>query len=136
SAVDKMQIDPTRLQSTPIQLTFEDLNRISPMSLMARRWLGDATISITAKEVTYPVWRNRQWEVNTFPYLTTVHLKHEWDCSVAGPDSLDYSCTSPSGTWGLCSDRKIDSETSRSLDREKFYGPVDFGALHSIYEWR
>jgi hypothetical protein len=101
NAVDKMQIDPTRLRSTsPIQLTFQDLNSISPMSMAARRWLGDATISITAQEVTYRVWRNRQWEVETFPYLTTIHLKHDWDCSVAGPDRNYYSCVSPSGRWG------------------------------------
>jgi hypothetical protein len=111
NAVDKMQIDPTTLRSTsPLRLTFEELNRTSPMSVAARRWLGDATISITAQEVTYRVWRNRQWEVETIPYLTTVHLKHDWDCSVAGPNRNYYSCVSPSGRWGYVPLEKLIQE--------------------------
>jgi hypothetical protein len=111
NAVDKMQIDPTTLRNTsPLRLTFKELNTISPMSMAARRWLGDATISITAQEVTYRVWRNRQWEVETFPYLTTVHLKHDWDCSVGDPDPGYYSCVSPSGRWGYVPLEKLIQE--------------------------
>jgi hypothetical protein len=101
TAVTGLQPDPAKMNvNSPIQYSLADLTRNAAISSDARRWLQDATFSVTPKEVTYRVWRNRQWETESFPYLITVHLQHNWDCSVSGPDSAYYSCRTASDSWG------------------------------------
>jgi len=69
-AIEKLQPGVTKRDSAhPLQLTVEDLAKVSPLSALTRRWLGDSNITV-APDPAHSA------------YLATIHLAGGWDCKL------------------------------------------------------
>jgi hypothetical protein len=102
-AVERMRLNPATLDAAnPPRFRVEDLAKSYPLSETSRRWLSNATITVTPRSIRHRVWdlQKRQFVEKEFAYFSTVQLKNDWSCAVYGAPHIVFSCTSPKGRWG------------------------------------
>ena len=100
TSIDRMQIDPAELDAAnPLELTLEDLARVSPPSEIARRWLEGARITVTPMAFTLRTYRNGRQRDEEFSHFATVHLRNDWSCAVYESSWPSFACSSPEGSW-------------------------------------